>query len=373
MDMKKTLLSALMLSAFGVFTTNAQITITDTHIASVGDNIEQAQDTLPTGITIGPSGASQTWNFSALASDVVDTLKFRTPAGYPGAASYPNSNMVLVDPPADSSWTYLLKSSAGLFIEGQAQYQQGNLITVPFTATIITFPSTMGTNYAGTWNGFLGGFDVSAVAILGLDSLKLTRGSSSNSNIDAWGDVTTPLGTFASLRQIVYTESIDTTWEKSTATGVWAIVSPTTIATLGALGVPITQYAYDTTRTARWWSDDLNAKFPVVEMDYEANGDVNSVDWLKTAVYVSIAEFNVASNISLYPNPAATEITIETELNNNNSISILDVTGKLVKEIRFTTNKINLSVSNLDNGIYFYNVYDVEGNVLHSNKFIVAK
>ena len=30
-------------------------------------------------------------------------------------------------------------------------------------------------------------------------------------------------------------------------------------------------------------------------------------------------------------------------------------------------------LSDLSNGIYFYNIYDVDGNVLHSNKFVVAK
>jgi hypothetical protein len=108
-------------------------------------------------------------------------------------------------------------------------------------------------------------------------------------------------------------------------------------------------------------------------MDYEADGTVNSVDWLKAAISVNVNEVTTVNNINLYPNPAATDITIESSLNNNNSISILDVTGKLVKTIRFVTNKINFSVADLDNGIYFYNIYNVDGNVLHSNKFIVAK
>ena len=371
--MKKTLLSALMLSAFGIFTANAQITITGTNIASIGDNVEQAHDTLPVTFSIGGAGPSQNWDFSQVDEDVLDTLKFRAPAGLPGASDFPNSNMVIVEPPIDSSWTYLVKNSTGLFIEGVAQYNNTNLNTIPFAATIITFPSTMGTTFAGNWTGILGGFDVSALTVLGLDSLRITRGSITNSDIDAWGNVMTPMGTFASLRQIVYSESIDTTWEKSTATGAWSIVSQQTITVLGGFGVPLTQYAYDTTRTARWWSDDVDAKFPLVEMDYEANGDVNTIDWLKTPVYVGVNEVKNASTISLYPNPAATTITIETVSTNNSTIAILDVTGKMVKELKFTANKITISVTDLDNGIYFYNIYDVNGNVTNTNKFVVAK
>lgn len=82
---------------------------------------------------------------------------------------------------------------------------------------------------------------------------------------------------------------------------------------------------------------------------------------------------SASSNVQLYPNPSATEITITTELSNNNSISILDLTGKIIETHVFKTNTINVSVANLNNGIYFYNIYDVDGNILNSNKFVVAK
>ena len=87
-------------------------------------------------------------------------------------------------------------------------------------------------------------------------------------------------------------------------------------------------------------------------------------------------EFAIVPNNNPKPtaaNPAKNEITIETSLTDNNNIKILDVTGKLISDNNFNTNKITLSVSDFDNGIYFYNIYDVDGNVLHSNKFVIAK
>ncbi|MBL4669168.1 MAG: T9SS type A sorting domain-containing protein [Flavobacteriales bacterium] len=372
--MKKILLSFIMLVNIGIYSIQAQITIDDTHLINVGDDVVQAHDTLPVGVSIGFGGANQTWDYSAvLDEDGVDTLRFRTPAGATGASNYPLANMVLTDTGQDSAWTYLTKNTGGLFIVGQSQFNNGQLINIPFAATIITFPSTMGTNYAGSWNGTLVGFDVSTITLLGLDSLKVTRGSDATSNIDGWGDVITPFGTFASLRQIVYQEDIDTTWEKSSSTGMWSIISPTTISTLGFLGVTLTDISYDTTRTARWWTDDASSKFVLVEMDYEANGTVNNVDWQKSAPTVGINDLmDNKFEVTSYPNPATTEIIITSNLANN-SIKILNVTGKLVFEKRFITSQIRLSVSDLDNGIYFYNIYDVEGAILYSNKFVVAK
>jgi len=108
-------------------------------------------------------------------------------------------------------------------------------------------------------------------------------------------------------------------------------------------------------------------------MDYEANGTVNEVTWQKASPALSVKDIQSSTAVDLYPNPTQNEINIETSLTNNSSISILDVTGKLVKQTKFTMNKIRISVKDFDNGIYFYNIYDADGNILHSNKFIVAK
>lgn len=370
--MKKTLLSLIMLTSIGIYSSQAQITVNSTDVVNAGDVVEQASDTIPGAITIGSGGASQTWNFSTLSEDVLDTLSFKNPGPLPGSSSYPSSNIGMVDTDQDSTWMFLTKNGSGLFVDGMAQYQQGSLVTIPFMSTIITFPSTMGTNYGGSWSGTLANFafgiDPDGPGPLPtIDSLKMTRSSTINSNIDGWGDVTTPFGTFASLRQIVLEENIDTTW--TLANGNWTIIDPTVASIFG-----IDPVAYDTTRAARWWTNDPTAKFPIVEMDYEANGTVNNIDWQKSTPTLGVNEqIKTVSGVSLYPNPAKSEITIETNLTNNNSISILDVTGKLIAIHNFNTKAITFPVSDFNNGIYFYNIYDVDGKVLHSNKFVVAK
>jgi hypothetical protein len=368
-DMKKTLLSFIMLTSIGIYSAHAQITINFTDVVGPGDVVEQAQDTMPS-MGIGGGGASQTWNFAALNQHSLDTLRFKNPSGLPGATNFPLSNVAMTDTKEDSTWMYLSKISTGLYVNGMAQYQQGNLLTFPFVTTIITFPSTMGTNYSGSWNGTVFGMDLSAFP-LGIDSIKITRQSDLNSNIDGWGNVTTPFGTFPSLRQIVIEETIDTTWEL--VVGNWSIISPTTIATLGLFNVTVTDIEYDTTRQARWWTDDPSSKFPIVEMSYDAQGSVHSASWQKSSPSVGVAPVvDDITGTNLYPNPARNEITIETNLDNN-SVSILDVTGKVISTHRFVTDKIRLSVEDLEGGIYFYKIYDVNGNVIHANRFIVAK
>jgi len=57
--MKKKLLSFLMLTSVGIFSTQAQITIYDTDVVGAGSVVEQAYDTISGAITIGSGGASQ--------------------------------------------------------------------------------------------------------------------------------------------------------------------------------------------------------------------------------------------------------------------------------------------------------------------------
>ena len=370
--MKKTLLSFLMIGAVGAFTATAQITIYDTDVVGAGDNVEQAHDTIPGGISIGSGGASQTWNFSAINEDYLDTMKFRNPSSFPGSSNFPTSNLGL-DMGEDSTWMFLTKNTAGLFVNGQSQYQQGQLVTLPFVTTIITFPSTMNTNYGGNWNGQLFVFAVGADPdgpgpMPFIDSVRQTRAAILNSNIDGWGNVTTPFGTFPSLRQIVIEENIDTVWYATNGSGTWTVMDPITAAAFG-----IDPISYDTTRTARWWTDDPTAKFPVVEMDYEANGTVNHVSWQKSTPTVGIDEqFAPISNVALYPNPAKNNITINSNLENGR-IEILDVTGKLIVTERFNQQTFNMNISSFKNGLYFYTIYDENGVNSYSDKFVVAK
>jgi len=370
--MKKILLSLTMFFSISIF--NAQITLNSTDIVDAGVDVVQAHDTIPSGVTIGSSGSNQTWDFSTVLDDNgKDTLRFRNPSGYPLATDFPLANLVMMDTQEDSAWMYLTKNTGGLFIIGRSQVENGVLTSFPFAGTIITFPSSMGTNFSGSWNGTLFGLDVSALPLLGLDSIKITRGTEATSNIDGWGNVITPFGTFASLRQIVVEETIDTTWEKSTATGIWTVISPGTITALGALNVPITDISYDTTRTARWWTDDANSKFPLVEIDYELNGTVNNVDWQKSSPTANVTEIATDVIVELYPNPTKNNVLISISYLGNKVVSVVDVTGKLMFEQAYRENTINISTQNYSNGTYFYTIQDLKGNVLHSSKFIVTR
>jgi len=57
--------------------------------------------------------------------------------------------------------------------------------------------------------------------------------------------------------------------------------------------------------------------------------------------------------LSIYPNPAKNEVTVQTNDLINNNIKLYSATGMLVMETVISNNKTNLHVSNLDRNTYF--------------------
>ena len=62
---------------------------------------------------------------------------------------------------------------------------------------------------------------------------------------------------------------------------------------------------------------------------------------------------------SVYPNPATSNVTIEGE--NLSTVAIYNVAGQLIRVVRLD-NVINNIDMNVEAGIYFFNIFDNNGN-----------
>ena len=73
---------------------------------------------------------------------------------------------------------------------------------------------------------------------------------------------------------------------------------------------------------------------------------------------LAVAE-NVNDKIALYPNPANTMVTVEGE--NLSSVAIYNVAGQLVRIVKLD-NTVNNIDMNVEAGVYFFSIYDNDGN-----------
>lgn len=77
--------------------------------------------------------------------------------------------------------------------------------------------------------------------------------------------------------------------------------------------------------------------------------------------------------IEVYPNPVSNVLNIKNENPSAVIFSIYDVNGKLIQTINLKNTITELSVKDLSNGMYFYQVTDNEGSVLKTDKLTVVK
>ncbi len=94
--------------------------------------------------------------------------------------------------------------------------------------------------------------------------------------------------------------------------------------------------------------------------------DANDVE-----LYTSVEEINNIK-VSVYPNPVQNQLNFDMSTSNY-SVRIIDITGKTISNTTSTANKLKVNTSSLNNGIYFYTILNDNGNVITTNKFVVAK
>lgn len=71
---------------------------------------------------------------------------------------------------------------------------------------------------------------------------------------------------------------------------------------------------------------------------------------------------NYENRFEIHPNPATTTISIEGALNDNAQVSIIDLTGRCVKEIEVSDAVSTINIEDIESGVYFISVKQNDNN-----------
>jgi hypothetical protein len=97
----------------------------------------------------------------------------------------------------------------------------------------------------------------------------------------------------------------------------------------------------------------------------------NRQPYIGTLGVTSILDPNASANsLSVFPNPSAGVVTIS-GLNNENSIEIFDITGKVVSQKISKTTSITIDIKDKDKGVYFYKVTNAATKEVLTGKMLV--
>ena len=391
--MKKLFFLPLLLAA-GF--SNAQITLSQSDFASVGDTVFLATDATISGTNVGTAGASaQIWNFTHFNIESMDTLLFVAPGSAVGGADFPSANVALV---TGQTSTFFNKTSTSVQILGNGGAAAGFGFSAPFAPpyNILTYPTSVGTSIHA-----VSGFDVTeyigldttaTVPFVGsihvvLDSVRFKRELTSDITFDAHGNVGLPIGSYPALRSYNVQVNNDTIYAlmgvpvNVPALGInlvagWIVITPSIASAIALISPNLflgQTTGITTTRSYDWYANSVGYRLASVELDTAAGHAPKRVQYLSDPALMSVIGQELLPSAFVYPNPTAEFLGLSgVGADMQGNIAVLDLNGKTVMNARYV-GQTQISVSELATGTYFFRLTDKQGRLVFSDKFQVVK
>jgi hypothetical protein len=360
--MIKKLLSVVAIAA----ATNlfAQITVTSADMPNANDSIVLSTANIA-GVTVAPPGAGASWDYSTLVPTIQRYDKYDSPMTFtapfnlifnPSNTSYGRDNYQLTSFALPG---FALTDAYDFLRETTTQWKQVGIgyslngTPIPFLYSSADIIYRFPMNY-----GNIDSCNYSYQLPFAIPGLGFFAESGKRHNIvDGWGALTTPFGTFNTLRVRSTVDAVDTVYLDALGFGT-TIPRPRRI-----------EY--------KWLANGM--KIPVLQIDVtetfgtEIINNVQFLDSLRSDVpHVGIVE-SAGDNIDLmvYPNPATDYIALSVTKSENAVVTITNVVGEVVYKTTMTTLHQTISTEQLPSGIYFISLQNK--NKLLTKKIIINK
>ncbi len=336
----------------------AQITINASDVNPLGVFATQCKDTtLDVSITPGGTGL-QTWDFSALKVQATDSLAFYTPDQTDYAALFPNANLAAT---VDSfAVIYLEKNDDHIATLGT----YGTLTIDPVTVTtsfrytpsqtIIKFPMELNQTFTEDLIGQakVTGAEVGYPGIF--DSVLYKTFINRNVTVDAYGQLTTPIGVFEVLRSTEVEVSHDSVLAKSN--GVWFPYLATQPKTL---------------TFHNWWTNQNGIGFPVVQIKDSPDTGISAL-WLNDFVS-STHDSKSFLQVNISPNPTSSYLNVELPSGFTGQMEVFDLNGRRLMAQSAVSSQETLNLQALPVGSFVLILKDNKGKVAGFERFEVVR
>jgi len=333
---------------FAITTVYSQISITSEHVPDPGVTIVMSSDDDPSGIDPGAPGPDQTWDFSGLVEDETETTKYFHPSNTPYPNFFPESNLSMTADDTLYSYT-TLDASAWMYL-GIACEVEGTVSYFDFEPdmTIASFPVAYGDQLTQAYYYEMYGS-------FGDDSVRYKTNVTMNSDIDAWGSVTIPGGTYEALRAKIDQTQTDSVWFKFG--GSWVLK----------------EASVTSDNTYSWYTDHPSVGIELVTIYYEEGWTtMGEVDYFKDS-FVGTGQQPELVDASVFPNPASDYLEVELGENNSGLFRIYDFSGRMLVVEEISTGACRVDISWLQAGSYIYRFTHIESGSVGSGEFIVVK
>lgn len=349
--MRKIILT-LLLSAY-ILGLNAQISVLDTDMGSIGDVFVTATDTGVTGFDfMASASANQTWDLSMLNTHTTDTVSFLDPAATANGADFPTASVCLYQSSAQT-FNYINVNTSALEVVGVAGdiSGTGNPISAAVNPSrkLLVFPFTYGTTYLDTSTVDK---KLEFTAIPFVDSARYKSLVYLDVIGDAWGTLILGQGTYNSVRQREVSRSIDSIWIHS-AFGGWTLFDNTDVT--------------DTSFT--WW--DKTRGFLLAGANLES-GVTNEITYLDPNPVGISDGFITQGDISAFPVPSQSGVVyLTSKAAISGKVEVFDLKGMRIYGADYQGTQTKMDLSGNSAGVYIYRVQDTNSGKMHSGRIIL--
>lgn len=269
-------------------------------------------------VPAGSAGNNMTWDLSAQTENSAYMLSVSAAGG-----STPNANIDLNF--GGQSNMYLLCNTSGQQIYNQLAGT--TMITFSNPMQYMEFPLNSTMNFTDNF-----------VATFSSSGYNFTRAGDVGGIADGYGTLITPEGTFTNVIRVKYTQIYTDTYS------------------LGTIDYDVETYA--------WYKAGYHNALASVSSITTFQGTQIYSEYMEVSTLG--VEENTLSSALVYPNPVSNELNIQMKDTEISSISILDLNGNTVKIV--TNSHTQIDVSELNSGLYFLAVTDLNG-VVSTTKF----
>lgn len=341
---KLSILSSLLFISGLAF---GQISIDSSNFVHIGQTVSLSEG-LHSSVSLSAAamtGANQVWDFSTLDSIDSYTMNFENPITGISAAEYPNASFVVNEKDFnDTVSDFYLKSATEVSILGEAGLISGDTLALHFNNKMITFPSSIGSAFADLNRDtalFAGG--------------RLVYRSSVSSEIDGWGSVTMPKGTFPAIKQ-KFKETFVQIMQTQDMGGNWISVDSNQSIT----------YSY------LWWTNDTQVKWPLIEIDYDSSSLlISDISYVNVQPQTTgVQEQNIRSALLVAPNPASDFLDFSVTKQGSYELTVNNIMGRQCVKTQFNGRHCRLHISSLADGIYQYQLINRNDGSTISGKFL---
>lgn len=348
--MKKTLLS---ITLFSTTFLNAQITLNEPDFSNGGDTIRVSQATDPS-LNFASTGTDYAWDFSTLQPtsqvlrnyrssselSMLSSFYFGPFAATDYRASYfiessdiPVDQLTAVLPVTiEDIFQFSRVTSDSITSIGYSMVVEGT--EIPFKSDTIEkryeFPVEFGnTTYSRGYTNI----DMNPAF-----DAKWIQYRTHTSEVDGWGSITTPYGTFNALRIKHEIHEIDSIYYGGF--GIWI-----------PLTLPVA-YQYE------WWTN--GEKEPILRVSTSAAGgneNITAIDYRDSYRDLNAGLNETSNAYALFPNPAKNSICLKSE-KAIDKVELQDVSGKLLTTMNVSpSNQLEINTSELQQGVYYIKVF----------------